>query len=105
MQEIDLLMKSINELEFIVAYQKHVISTSKCTCDTFMDNLRELYRIYTNSKILTQTLKNGINKLYEENLRLKNTPLISNEASKRFNYLYNDQNLNKCRKGNWTFKL
>ena len=72
MQDIDLLMKSINELEFLVAYQKHVITTSKCTCDSFMDNLRELYRVYTNSKYLTNTLKNGINKFHAENIRLQN---------------------------------
>jgi hypothetical protein len=72
MQDIDLLMKSINELEFLVAYQKHVITTSKCSCDTFMDNLRELYRVYTNSKCLTSTLKNGINSFYMENIRLRN---------------------------------
>ena len=72
MQDIDLLMKSINELEFLVAYQKHIITTSKCTCDTFMDNLRELYRVYTNSKYLTSTLKNGINNFYMENMRLRN---------------------------------
>jgi hypothetical protein len=71
MQDIDLLLKSINELEFLVAYQKHLITTSKCKCDTFMDSLRELYRLYTNSKYITNTLKNGINKLYKENKSLK----------------------------------
>ena len=71
MQEISVLLKSLNELEFLVAYQKHIITSSKCTCDPFLDNLKEFYRLYVNMKHLAYSIKSGIWQLYNENLRLK----------------------------------
>lgn len=71
MQEIGIVLKSLHELEFLVAYQKQMLSSnSKCTCNTFVCNLKEFYRVYFNMKNLTTFLKNEICKLYAENCRL-----------------------------------
>jgi hypothetical protein len=76
MQEITTLLKTLHELEFIVAYQKHLIacasssSSSTTSQDRSSANLKEFYRVYLNIKNLTCVLRNGIWKLYAENCKL-----------------------------------
>ena len=71
MQEISGLLKSLNELEFLVAYQRHVISSRNCGCG--MPAMSELYRLYSNMKNLSSGIKSGLWKLYNENIRLRET--------------------------------
>ena len=74
MQEITVLLKTLHELEFIVAYHKHLIacaSSSTTSCDRSSVNLKEFYRVYSNIKNLTCVLRNGFWKLYAENCKLK----------------------------------
>jgi hypothetical protein len=70
MQEIGNIQKALSELEYLVAYQRHVITTSKCTCDHYMDSLREFYRIYMNMKMLTLRLRNSSAKMNAETARV-----------------------------------
>ena len=73
MQEITTLLKTLHELEFIVAYQKHLIACASSTSssqDRSSANLKEFYRVYLNIKNLTCVLRNGVWKLYAENCKL-----------------------------------
>lgn len=72
MQEISILLKSLHELEFLVAYHKQILtSNNKCSCSNLVCNFKEFYRVYINIKNLTQFLQSEILKLYAENCRLK----------------------------------
>ena len=92
MQEITILLKAIHELEFLVAYHKHVITTSKNINDKHVDNLREFYRIYLNMKNLTSVLRNGVWRMYTDNCKLKE--LNSNLLNKKKKLLNSNNRIN-----------
>lgn len=93
MQEIGIILKSLNELEFLVTYQKQILATTttnnSCTCD-----VQDVCRIYLNMKNLTSFLKNEFWKLYTENSRLKELNQILLVNSKQSNKFKSQQNLN-----------
>ena len=81
LQEITILLKTLHELEFIVAYHKHLLASqssptrpsSSSSSQCLASNLKEFYRIYLNIKKLTCILRNGIWRLYTDKCQLSET--------------------------------
>ena len=98
MQDIGVLLKSLHELEFLFAYHKHILTITQCHCDSFVNNLKEFYRVYMNMKNLSVLLRKGILKIYTENCKLKqqNTALNHDRTYRQSTHMNKAPNLNSC---------
>jgi hypothetical protein len=71
MQEINVILSSLHELEFLFAYNKHILTVNQCKCDNAVCNLKEFYRVYLNMKNLSIFLRKEVSKLHNENIKLR----------------------------------
>ena len=98
MQDIGVLLKSLHELEFLFAYHKHILTITQCHCDSFVNNLKEFYRVYMNMKNLSVLLRKGILKIYTENCKLKqqNMALNHDKTYRHSSDMNKAPDLNSC---------
>lgn len=71
MQEVNTVLKSLHELEFLFCYHRHILTTNKCSCDNFVQDANEFNRVYLKMRNLSIVLRKEICKTYNENLKLK----------------------------------
>lgn len=71
MQEVNTVLKSLHELEFLFCYHRHILTTNKCSCDNFVQDANEFNRVYLKMRNLSVVLRKEICKTYNENLKLK----------------------------------
>ncbi len=99
MQEINVILKSLNEIEFFFAYQKQILILDKCKCGDFMHDFKKYDKIASNMMNSTEIIKKEILKIHSENIRLNRlnsdlTEKLSNLTNPKFERYRSQQNIN-----------